>query len=236
MMRKVIIIILFLSMTCFVFAEKKLLGERTVNFKAEKDTIDVTYKEGVFTGLIFKVSGNDVRVYDLTVTYGNKSKDDIPVKWVFKEGDRSRLIDLRGNKRIISHITFFYKTAGEKKEGKATIKVFGIRADDMEKLGTRSVAFAGDIDTIRVTILKGFFTGLIFKVEKNDIKISKCTVTYGNGDVDNIPVDWKFEEGDRSRLIDLEGNKRLIKKITFIYKTTGKLKDGRAQVTVYGVR
>jgi adenine-specific DNA methylase len=122
-----ILVFLILFSLVTLSAQEVLLGERVVNFKGEKDTIVVTYEEGVFTKLQFKVQGNAVLIHKIIVTYGNGEKDELEVKLIFKKGDWSREIDLKGNKRIIRKITFFYKTVGKVKKGKATIKVFGIK-------------------------------------------------------------------------------------------------------------
>ena len=51
-------------------------------------------------------------------------------------------------------------------------------------------------------------------------------VTYANGVADTIPVRHIFKEGSLSRIIDLPGRKRIIRKIVF---------EGRALVKVYGL-
>lgn len=237
MMKQTVLLLMIMAiLSGIVYAEDYLLGEKIVNFKAEMDTILVGAKEGLFKALIFRVTGNDVEIFKVIVTYGNDEKDDIPVKWIFKEGDRSRLIDLEGKNRIIKKIVFFYKTVGEKKEGKATLKVYGIQPSDIEKLGEKLVNFRAEKDTILVTAKEGRFRAILFKVTDNDVEIFKVIVTYSNGDKDDIPVKWIFKEGDRSRLINLEGNKRFIKKITFYYKTVGEEEEGKATVNVFGLR
>jgi hypothetical protein len=44
----------------------------------------------------------------MVVTYGNGTKDVIPLRHVFKRGSTSRIIDLRGGNRVIKKITFVY--------------------------------------------------------------------------------------------------------------------------------
>lgn len=104
-----------------------LLGSRIVDFKAERDVIPVTVKEGRFKRLLFKVEGNDLEIFKIIVTYGNGAPDELPVKLIFDQGDRSRFIDLRGHERVIRKITFFYRTIGRIIKGKAEVFVFGIR-------------------------------------------------------------------------------------------------------------
>jgi hypothetical protein len=45
-----------------------------------------------------------------------------------------------------------------------------------------------------------------------------------------------FNEGSRSRLIDLNGRERRINSIQFTYRTLGSWQEGKARVVVYGVK
>ncbi|MBN2535686.1 MAG: hypothetical protein JXB88_22600 [Spirochaetales bacterium] len=233
-MKKIIFVLFILFLAAAVFPDDNFLGEKIVDFKGEKDTLPVTAKKGAFTGIIFKVTGNDVEIVKCVITYGNDKVDDISLKWIFKEGDRSRLIDLEGAARIIKKIEFYYKTVGEVKEGKATVKIWGVHPDDFKKLGEKKIGFDSDKDTLDVTASEGFFKKIIFRIKDNDVEMNKCIITYGNGDKDTIPLKWIFKENDRSRLIDLEGNARVIKKIEFYYKTIGDAKK-KASIAVFGV-
>jgi hypothetical protein len=111
----------------FLAAEAKfvLLGEKEVNFLVDRDDLVVALKDGMFRRLRFEVENNDLEMLRVTVTFGNGKTETIPVRHVFKEGSRSRLIDLPGQKRIIRRITFFYRTVGRLVEGRALIRVYG---------------------------------------------------------------------------------------------------------------
>ena len=131
-MKKILALILImfvftLSISPKIPPDAELLGVRAVNFRAERDEIVVTAYEGFFRKIAFKVSGNSVEIFKLVVVYGNGDRDEIPVKWLFKKGDWSRIIDLEGNRRIIRKIIFFYRSVGKRRRGKAEIRVLGIR-------------------------------------------------------------------------------------------------------------
>ena len=55
-----------------------------------------------------------------------------------------------------------------------------------------------------------------------------------NGTVLDVPVRAVVRAGGRSRLIDLPGEARLIKKIVFRYRSVGGGSKGRAEVVVWG--
>lgn len=103
------------------------LGSRFVDFKVDHDEIAVGKYRGQFRKLRFQVKGNDVEIFDLFVVYANNDKDKIPVKLIFNEGNRSRIIDLEGRHRFIRKIIFNYRSIGPVREGKAEIRVYGIR-------------------------------------------------------------------------------------------------------------
>ena len=88
-----------------------------------------------------------------------------------------------------------------------------------EKLGERKVDYALDRDEVIVTAAEGRFTALKNKVKKGGINMHKLVVVYGNGERDELELRNDFAPGSESRVIDLEGNKRAIKKVIFHYDT-----------------
>ncbi len=88
-----------------------------------------------------------------------------------------------------------------------------------EKLGSRKVNYGLDRDEIMVTAYEGRFTALKFRVEKGGINMHKVAVHYGNGDVQEIETRNEIPAGGESRLINLPGNRRVIRKVVFWYDT-----------------
>ena len=103
------------------------------------------------------------------------------------------------------------------------------------KLGMRTVDMKADHDVIMVTAHDGFFTKLKFKILKAPLYIKNARVVFGNGNDKNIVFNKRFPQGSETRVIDLPGNKRIIKKIVFNYKTakTGH-GNGKAIVVAWG--
>jgi hypothetical protein len=104
-----------------------LLGERTVNFKADHDVIGVGAYSGTFRSLYFLVEKNDVELFNIVVVYGNGDREKFDTRLIFREGSRSRALDLRGGKRIIKSIQFTYRTVGTWADGKARVVVYGVK-------------------------------------------------------------------------------------------------------------
>ena len=103
------------------------LGERTVSFKADHDVIGVGAYTGTFRSLYFVVEKNDVELFNLVVVYGNGEREKFDTRLVFREGSRSRVLDLRGGKRIIKSIQFTYRTVGTWADGRARVVVYGVK-------------------------------------------------------------------------------------------------------------
>jgi hypothetical protein len=101
------------------------------------------------------------------------------------------------------------------------------------KLGTRKVTFKKDKDTIRVTAKDGLFNGIKIKVSGGAIEMNDIRVTFGNGKTFSPKVRAVFRKKTASRVIDLPGNARIIRKVDFKYRSLGK-RGKRATVSLYG--
>lgn len=104
------------------------LGEQTVNGKVDKDTIRVGKSEGKFTKLTLVVEKSELELLDFEITFANGEKFHPEVKHFFKENDRTRVIDLPGDERVIQKIEFTYKNLP--KGGNAKLEVWGWKSDD----------------------------------------------------------------------------------------------------------
>src|SRR5262245_32417396 len=72
----------------------ELLGGKAVDFKAERDTISVTAREGRFDAVRLHVEGNAIEILDVNIHFGNGEKQDVSVRETIREGGATRVIDL----------------------------------------------------------------------------------------------------------------------------------------------
>ncbi len=98
------------------------LGTRVVDFGADKDTIHAGL-QGRFVAIAFEVDHGNVDMYNIRVNFGDGSHFSPDTRVEFKQGTRSRVIDLPGDARIIKSIEFWYKS--ELRRGRATITAYG---------------------------------------------------------------------------------------------------------------
>ncbi|MGL6210399.1 MAG: hypothetical protein ACRC14_11290 [Paracoccaceae bacterium] len=105
-------------------------------------------------------------------------------------------------------------------------------ADGWELLGERKVTLKSDRDVIPVTLLRGDFRKLRIKVAGKAVFFNDVVVVYGNGAVDQIPIRALIRAGGQSRVIDLRGGNRIIKKVELLYRSVPTSLDW-ASVRVY---
>ena len=108
-----------------------------------------------------------------------------------------------------------------------------IAAEGWERLGARTVEFGSDIDTITVGRNDGMFRRIMFEVDGGALEMRNVRVVFGNGQNYSPPTQYVFSDNERSRFIDLPGQARFIRSVTFNYRSlrTG---QGRATITLYG--
>ncbi|MDX2093229.1 MAG: hypothetical protein SFX73_35630 [Kofleriaceae bacterium] len=228
------------------------LGSQSVNGRADRDTIVVGRYEGKFDELSIVVTDSDLQLEDFTVVFEGGERWSPKLKHMFREGDRSRVLDLPGKNRRIEKIEVFYKnTPGG---GKATFTVYGrdkkggrpggpgpsmpamppapqFDATGWTLLGTQSVNGRRDRDRIRVGRYQGKFDQLTLVVSESDLELKDLVIQFANGQRWSPHTNHFFKEGARTRVIDLPGKNRTIAQIEMMYANTPG--GGNAKVQVY---
>ena len=101
-----------------------MLGERSVNFKTDKDEIMVTASEGRFSAVQIRVRRAPINMQRMVIHFGDGEEQTVELKDNFKAGGESRIIDLEGKKRVIRKVSFWYDTKGFG-EQKAIVQLWG---------------------------------------------------------------------------------------------------------------
>ncbi|MFN0214763.1 MAG: hypothetical protein ACKVT2_10950 [Saprospiraceae bacterium] len=102
-----------------------------------------------------------------------------------------------------------------------------------ELLGVRKINYGLDRDEIIVTRAEGVFSAVQLRIKRSPINMHKMAIHYGNGEVDEIELRENYRAGGKSRVIDLPGNKRIIKKVVLWYDTKN-LARGKGVVELWG--
>jgi hypothetical protein len=104
-----------------------------------------------------------------------------------------------------------------------------------EKLGERTVHGGprrGDRDVIVVGRDDGTFTRLMLKVEHSALELYDVKIVFGDGSTWSPDTRLIFGRGARSRVIDLPGGARVVRKVEFVYRNLRG--GGRAQMELWG--
>ena len=101
-------------------------------------------------------------------------------------------------------------------------------------IGDKKVNFLVDRDVIHVTGNDNY-RQIKLKVTGGPVHILNMDIYFENGDKFDVSIRNRIPQGGESRVIDLPGGSRSIKKIEFWYETKGFLK-GKGRVAVWGKR
>jgi hypothetical protein len=103
------------------------------------------------------------------------------------------------------------------------------------KIGETTVRFQKERDEILV-MGADKFASLKFKVTEAPIDLTSLEVYYESGDRQDIMVNMPIQAPGESRVIDINGGERSLKKIVFVYKTLPNRKDTKAHVEIWGFK
>jgi hypothetical protein len=229
-----------------------MLGERVVNGRGrlDRDRISVGRYEGRYSKLTLVVHDSDLEMVDFVVTFANGQQWAPRVNHYFRENQRTRVIDLPGDTRVIQHIDLSYRNLPG--GGRATVQVWGFKVVDAPPpprvlhsnwdstgwtlLGERTINGRGrvDRDVIPVGRYEGRFSRLTLVAMDSDFEMINFTVRFGSGMPWSPRTGHYFREGTRTRVIDLPGDDRTIRDIELEYRNLPG--GGRARVQVWGYK
>lgn len=105
----------------------RLLGMVQANHKADHDVIIIKGPYDYFRRLKFKVTDAPLNMQRMLVRYDDGGRpENIEVRYNIPKGGESRVIDLKGGKRKLKSVEFWYDTKGFL-SGKADVTLLGIK-------------------------------------------------------------------------------------------------------------
>jgi hypothetical protein len=105
----------------------RLLGIVQASRQADHDIIIVAGPHDYFKKLKFKVTDAPLQMQRMLVRYDDGGKpENIDIRYNIPKGGESRIIDLKGGKRKLKSVEFWYDTKGFL-SGKADVTLFGIK-------------------------------------------------------------------------------------------------------------
>lgn len=106
---------------------------------------------------------------------------------------------------------------------------------DWIRIGETTVNFETDRDEINI-MGADKFAAIKFKVMDVPIHLMNLQVFFDDGGKQDINVNFPIKPKGESRVIELEGGERDLKKIVFVYKTITNRSDREAHVEVWGLK
>ena len=139
-MKKIAVFIFFACSTFLLYAQTvikqpkagvagtwRLLGTVTASHSADHDKIVVAGPYDYFRKLKFKVTNSPLTLTLMVVTYdGGGAPERIQPRFDIPKGGESRVLDLKGGKRKLRTVEFWYDTKGFL-NGKANLTLFGMK-------------------------------------------------------------------------------------------------------------
>lgn len=221
---------------------------RVADGKLGPDIIRVGRKDGRFNKLMIAVEGDDLVLADVLVRFGN-GETVSPAQgreYTFQQNVKSAELLLPNELRFVAAVGFRYaRIAGG---GKAQIHLYGMSdktapkptptptptpvppAKAWGKLGVATIARGGGV--IVVGKDAGAVRSVMLQVENSDAVLQDVVIEFGNGEKFSPPTKLVFAEGSRSRTIDLPGDARFIRKVTF--RAQNLPGGGRASIVLFG--
>lgn len=223
------------------------LGEHRVALFEVDDEIRLGREDGVFTRLRFDVSGNDLDIRYIRVRFLNGEEQRIDVDRRIRQGTSSPELDLVGRRRGIASIFVRYNSR-PLLGGTPRIRVYGLREDFGPLPGPPSPGPGAGRPTIldsrlvrsdsdRIEFDVGRQEGMITQIRLRAVDASllyrAIEITFGNGQTQVVEGIERLEPGEQGKAIDLDGDRRFIKKVV-VYKRPS-WRPGDAKVELLGL-
>jgi hypothetical protein len=104
------------------------------------------------------------------------------------------------------------------------------------KLGERTVDDRVERDVIEVTSNRGSFTAIRLEVRKHGVRFYDLKVVFGDGTVQDVALQTVIMAGGETRVIDLRGGARVIRRVEFTYQARTIGAGNKALIRLFGRR
>jgi len=209
-----------------------LFGTETVDFRGDRDVIQVGAEVGRFERIALRVSDNAIFLREITVVYGNGDRDRKVIETEIPASSQTRPIDLQGD-RFIKEIELVYRSRPDRRNP-AVVEVFGDYARDWlgdggghhghhggwVMLGAqRASMFQKDQDAIEVGPRYGRLKAIRLSAKRTAVRIFSARVIYGNGDAEELPLSATLKDGETTPAFDLGARGRVVDRIELRYRS-----------------
>lgn len=216
------------------------------------------YRDRAYRRLRFVVSGGEVQLRTIQLVYINGHTEEMQINRNLHSGENVD-IDLRGERSYLARIEMFYKGkfglsfgGGGLRINQASVKVYGenVRraaptpppppsrrpAASLPRGWSVAATTRFNRTDSRVVIPLGRDAGRFSKIRLQQsgdtVAIRALAITFGNGEVQNIAVSQRLDDGEATAPIDLAGNRRFIERI--VVSLDPRRRPGTVSLSVQG--
>ncbi len=232
----------------------ELLGEQRVGFRVDTDSIvlrhnEEWYRNKAYRALQFQVEGNEVHLISLRLIYPNGHAEDVRVDRLIPR-DNDLVVDLPGERSYLRQIDMRYRSnfglslgPGGVRVQQAVVKVYGDRArrrspsvaeTRWDEIDTKRFDRSDEEVVLRPDRDSGRIGSIKLRSLGDTIEIRRITIQFGNGEDQVVRIDRRFEQGEETDAIDLEGRRRKIERVTVALDA--RRRPGRAGLALLGSR
>lgn len=221
----------------------ELLGEERVGFGQDRDVIQLRHNESFYRDkgyrqLRFVAEGGEVRMRSVVLTYLNGHREEVAFDRDLRPGQEIDL-DLRGERSFLRSIEMIYKAkfgislgGGGLRVNQATIRVFGENARGgppprpepprpgpgagrgWDTLASDRFSLSNEEVEMRVGRREGRVAQIRLRSEGERVNLREVRIRFGNGETQVVRMDERLERGQETRVIDVEGDRRFIERVT----------------------
>lgn len=221
-----------------------LLGEHTVGFDLDRNTIRLSRDDGWFKALRLDAERADVYVFKIGLIYLNGYREEIPVNRMLRAGERSPAIELGNERSFIREIELTYRSRPNYRGGNALVQIYGDQSrDNRERTASRYrddefKAMADDEINLRddravLRPRRGERVGAIrLLARENAVFVRRVEIVFRNGERQVEQLQQALQENRPSRAIDLAGDRRSISEVVVVMRPQPS--RGRARLILAG--
>lgn len=217
----------FFSLADHDFNSRRVLGETRLsnNWFSDSDHLYVSghcpsENNRPVQTIMLQVLQRDAEIDLFAIRYGNGRWEEINVREIFNAGSTSRMIDLPGGERCIEEIFIRGRTLGfGHRESLVRVIAFSDNNSYGRPFQLGSALLNQRIEGEIIHAYEQRARALQLVIEHEDAEIDFLGVEFGNGEFQKLDVREYFRAGSRSRVIDLNGDRRRIVKIVVVGKS-----------------
>lgn len=197
-------------------------------------------REGAVGQILLRADSTPILVRSIEIVYGNGRTQDVTLNQTLGYGERTRAIDLVGDRRFIQRVNV--NLDGRRRSGQAVLALFGkdepkpsYGGGNWTTIATERYPSRDDQVEFQVGRGDGRFGRIRLQAGQRDtIRITNVTVRFGNGQTQRIGVNQTISNGESTRPIDLEGNTRFIDRVVVNVDPPRSGRRGRDELVLLG--